>query len=96
MSRTDPRFFAAPVRIGHSQAVEQARVLRRGMSRTADGADRFEVRQGDFASVPLRLRLDKGAGPNGPQGQEGVIAGFKARRKQGYPPIATSAGESNG
>lgn len=77
-----------PVRIGPAAARGHARLLKRGASRVADGADRFSAREGVFASVGLRLRIDKGSTtPNSQVATSAVIPMGTTRRKQGYPPI---------
>lgn len=83
----DTSFYAPPVRIGAVSARGQQRIMQRGATRTSDGADRFGARQGVYASVPLRLRIDKGAGPNSKLAQAGALPSGKLRRKAGYPPL---------
>lgn len=84
-----------PVRISRASARTASTVLLRGSQRTVDGADAFAKRDGVYASVPLRLRIDKGATtPNSKIGVSGVFAAARARRKAGYPPI--SLGDAGG
>jgi hypothetical protein len=87
----DTRFHRAPVRIGPTSARGQARVLLRGSGQVADGADQFEARKGIYASVGLRLRIQKGATtPNSQIATSAVLPLGSTRRKAGYPPIQVS------
>lgn len=77
-----------PVRIGRANA----RALQSSM--VADAGARFAMAAGDYgqkerrnASVPIRLRIQKSAGPNSPIATSSVKAIGHTRRKRGYPPV---------
>jgi hypothetical protein len=82
----DIRLHKPPVRIGPTSARGQARVLLRGAGHVADGADRFQARQGVYASVGLRLRIDKGTNPNSNVAIAAALPAGRTRRKAGFPP----------
>jgi|HubBroStandDraft_6_1064221.scaffolds.fasta_scaffold491656_2 hypothetical protein len=76
-----------PIRIGPASARGQARVMLRGSGQVADGADQFQARQGIYASVGLRLRIQKGTTtPNSTVAAGAVIPLGRTRRKAGFPP----------
>lgn len=87
MGRFDTGRRTPPVRIGLAQARTQARELLVDSLHTARGAGDYGMREARFASVPLRLRIDKAAGPNSKIGVAGTIPIGHTRRKAGYPPI---------
>ena len=83
----DIRLHKPPVRIGPTSARGQARVLLRGASQVADGADQFQARKGVYASVGLRLRIDKGStNPNSNVAIAAALPAGRTRRKAGFPP----------
>jgi hypothetical protein len=50
----------------------------------------FGMREHRNADVPIRLRIDVGAGPNTTAAQQAVLPMGRTRRKKGYPPITQS------
>jgi hypothetical protein len=88
--RLDTRLRRPPVRIGLAQAREQNATRALGAERTSRGATAFGMREGLYASVGPRLRIDKSAGPNTPLARAELKPIGRTRRKAGYPPVELS------
>jgi hypothetical protein len=89
MGRLDTRMHPPPVRIARANARALQAELLLEAQRTATGAGDYGARERRFASVPLKLTIQKHAGPNTPSAQAAVIPIGFTRRKRGYPPITT-------
>lgn len=87
MARFDTRMHRPPVRIGLAQARVQQGQMLNDIERTAVGAGDFGQRERRFASVPVRLRIQKNEGPNIARARAAAIPLGRTARKRGYPPI---------
>ena len=87
MGRFDTGRRRPPVRIGLAQARALNQQLITGSEPTARGAGDYGMREARFTSVPLRLRIDKSAGPNSPIGVAGTVPLGRTQRKAGYPQL---------
>ncbi len=85
MGRFDTGRRRPPVRIGLAQARALNDQLQGESLHTARGAGDYGMKEARFSSIPLRLRIDKSAGPNSQIGVSGTIAIGHTRRKAGYP-----------
>lgn len=90
MGRFNTRFRPPPVRIGLAQARVAQANLTLGTPRFSRAAGGFGAREHRNADVPIRLRIDKYAGPNTPVAQQAILPMGRTRRKKGYPPITSS------
>lgn len=88
MGRFNTRFSPPPVRIGLSNASVQQRQMTEPAARTPHAAGGFVERTGIVRPVPIRLRIDKYAGPNTNQAQKRILVMGRTRRKRGYKPIS--------
>lgn len=87
MGRFDTGRRRPPVRIGLAQARVQGQQMLVDSEHTARGAGDYGMREARFTSVPLRLRIDKSAGPNSPIGVSGTLPLGRTQRKAGYPQL---------
>lgn len=92
MGRFDTRMRQPPVRIGKASARVLQDQLTDDVQRTARGAGNFGARERRFASVGLRLVIQKSAGPNTATARGATLPLGRTARKRGYPPI-TLTGE---
>jgi len=83
--RLDTRRHAPPVRIGRSQARTQQSQMLVDAGRIARGAGNYGQREARFASVPIALRIHRGAGPNTRAARSATIPIGHTRRKRGFP-----------
>jgi hypothetical protein len=88
MGRFDTGRRTPPVRIGLAQARTQAAQLLNDSLHTARGAGDYGAKEARFASVPLRLRIDKSIGANTASTKAGVLPIGHTQRKAGYPPLS--------
>jgi hypothetical protein len=87
MPRLDPAFHRAPVPIARAQArVQQAQMLTEA-ERLGAAAGQFGQREQRFASVPIRLRIQKNAGPNTAPARAAALPTKTALRKRGFQPL---------
>lgn len=87
MGRFDTGRRTPPVRIGLAQARVQAAQLLNDSLHTARGAGDYGMREARFASIPLRLRIDKSTGANTNATKTGVLPIGRTQRKAGYPEL---------
>jgi hypothetical protein len=85
MRRFDIGRRTPPVRIGQSQARGLAAQLLNDSAYTARGAGDYGAKEARFASVPLRLRIDKSVGANTASIKAGALPIGHTHRKAGYP-----------
>lgn len=92
MGRTSIRFNPPPVRLGRAQARRAQEQMLLEAERTSRGAGDFGQREARYASVPIRLRLDKGAATaNSQTALSAALPSGRTRRKRGYKPIPRAA-----
>lgn len=97
MGRFDTRLYRPPVRLAAAMAAGQMAGLELGSEPVGSGAGQFGEREARFGSVPIRLRIDRAAGPNNAPGLQGAIPINHTQRKQGFPqPTAPAEGEPTG
>lgn len=87
MGRFDTGRRTPPVRIGLAQARVQAAQLLNDSAYLARGAGDYGMREARFASVPLRLRIDRSVGANTASTRSGVLPIGRTTRKAGYPQL---------
>lgn len=88
MGRFDTGRRTPPVRIGQAQARGLAAQLLDDSAYTARGAGDYGMKEARFASVPLRLRIDKSVGANTASTRSGVLPIGRTGRKAGYPVLS--------
>ena len=88
MGRFDTRMRQPPVRIGRASARVLQTQLTQEAQRLARGAGDYGARERRFASVPLKLTIQKSAGPNTAVARAAALPLGRTARKRGYPPIS--------
>jgi hypothetical protein len=87
MARLDTTMHPPPVRIGLAQARTQQGQMLHDTQRLALAAGDYGQREARFSSVPIRLRIQRNAGPSSAIATGAVKPLGHTRRKRGYPPI---------
>lgn len=89
MGRFSTQFSPPPVRIARANARVQQSQMLFDAQRTATGAGQYGQKEARFSSIPIRLRVQKSAGPNTALARAAAIPIGHTRRKRGFPPIVT-------
>jgi hypothetical protein len=89
MGRLTTSFALPPVRLSRANARATVNSLQTNVPQTAHGADSYQMREGNSASVPIKLTIQSNAGPNSAAAQMAAKPIGRTQRKRGYPPIVT-------